>query len=344
MSKNDFQTDLKKHFLETIQTWRFWEKDESLALCVSGGVDSIVMLHAILDLPKNIRPKPVVFHFDHALRGKQSAGEALFVKKICAKWSVPFYADKAKLKDWKYKNNLHERARTMRYEYFFKQAVQLGIKKILTAHQANDQAETFLMHWIQGAGLKGLSGIPFVREHVWKEGLESGQKFSLVRPLLLSSRQSIEAYAKTHRLKYCKDPSNRDSKYLRTRLRRLILEIQKENPQFIERAAKNSLTLQEDERWLNEATEAAFYEGVERLGENWGCSHVFFQGLPRALQTRLIQKIVYEICEESLSFDRIVSMIRFLETSEKERVQKTFMLPGVRLKKEKTFFVFIKSE
>lgn len=334
MSESSLKTDFKNNLLENLKIWSFWEKDEPLALCVSGGVDSIVMLHVILDLPKNQRPQPVVFHFDHSLRGQQSASEALFVQKTCEKWSVSFYGEKAPR--WKSKNNLHARARKLRYEFFFQKASELGIKKILTAHQANDQAETFLMHWIQGAGLRGLSGIPLKREYVWQK---NGQKFSLVRPLLLSSRSSIEEYAKTHCLKYCKDPSNEDSKYLRTRLRRLISQIQKENPQFIERAAKNSLTLQEDEHWLDQSCEGLFYEKIERVGESWECKRQFFHELPRALRGRLLQKIVHEICGESLSFERIVSMIRFLETGSDEKI---FLLPGVILKKEKNVLIFMK--
>ncbi|QQR80775.1 MAG: tRNA lysidine(34) synthetase TilS [Deltaproteobacteria bacterium] len=210
----------------------------------------------------------------------------------------------------------------------------MGVKKLATAHQANDQAETFLMHWIQGSGLKGLSGIPISRDYVYQQ-----KHFTLLRPLILATREEILSYAQKEKLKFFKDPSNTDQKYLRTRLRRLVGQLEKENLNFIERTAKNALLLQADESFLNEKVEELFYEGVDIVGGQWQCPFVFFQEVPRSLQYRLLQKIIHEISGEALSFDRIVAMLRFLETKDSE---KAFSLSGLSLRKEKTHFYFSK--
>ncbi len=304
----------------------------------------MVLLHLTLTLPKSIRPRISVFHFDHGLRGRQSKAEGDGVESFCREHRVDFHRGRAAT--WKHKKNLHDRARRLRYEFFFSQAATLGIAKIATAHQADDQVETSLIHWIQGAGLKGLAGIPLSRDYR-DESSGKTRIFQLIRPLIFLTRREIADYAKSKKLKFFRDPSNKDRRYLRSRVRSLVNALEKENPQFIERTAKNTYLLQEDEAFLEQTTERLFYEGVDIIGGtqsgSWGCRFDFFRDLPRALQYRILQKIIREIGGETLSFDRIVTMLKFLETSlDPSGKEKTFSLPGMILRKEKSRFYFSK--
>ncbi len=314
-------------FRESVRRLSLFRDREPLLVAVSGGIDSVSLLHLILHLPERERPPVTVAHFNHRLRGRQSDEEARFVQKLCTAWKVPFREGKAP--PWRALNNLEARARDLRYRFLKQTAARLGISTIVTAHQADDQAETFLIRWLQGAGLKGLSGILPLRE---REG------FRFIRPLLQVSRGEIQAYASFHRLDYRNDPTNEGDRFLRGRIRKVLKGLGRENPRLTATAAMNALLLQEDELFLEHLTESLFHRLAERQGDRLQVSLKGYLLIPRALRWRLIQRMAADLIGPSAALPS-AAVLKIDELLQQKDPMGCLDLPkGLRL--EKKYVVF----
>lgn len=189
-----------------------------LVLCaVSGGLDSVSLLHFLCGLSKQENFRLTAAHYNHRLRGEASEGDAHFVEELCAEWGIPCVAGEgdvaaeAEEHGW----SIEEAARNCRYAFLEAAADALGADRIATAHHAEDNAETVLLQLIRGSGSDGLGGIAPVRGR-------------LIRPFLTVSRSEIEAYAKDNRLPHREDESNRDPAFTRNRLRREVIPLLQE--------------------------------------------------------------------------------------------------------------------
>ena len=166
----------------------------SRVLCaVSGGADSVCMLHALLSLGD---VTCVCAHFDHGLR-PDSAGDAAFVAGLCERWGVELITERGDAGKYAAENRLSTEtaARELRYAFLRRAAADCGAELIATAHNRNDNAETVLLHLARGAGLRGLTGIPERRDNV-------------VRPLLRVSREEILSYLDERGIPHVEDPTN----------------------------------------------------------------------------------------------------------------------------------------
>lgn len=181
---------------------------------VSGGADSVGMLHLLWRLQKEISFQLGVVHVDHGLRAE--AGEdAAFVERLCVQWELPFFLRKVDMPGYaaQYKVSLEEAGRILRYQAFDQVLAEFqgeDVGKIAVAHNAEDRAETMLFHMFRGSGLKGLGSIRPIRE-------------SVIRPLLTVSRTEIEAYLDACGLIYREDATNGEDTYARNRIRHHIL-------------------------------------------------------------------------------------------------------------------------
>ncbi len=318
---------LPEKFTKTIKRWNLFGPGDRLVVTVSGGIDSVTLLHLFLHLPPSLQPYIVVAHYNHHLRGKQSDEEASFVKDLCQEWKVPFYGGEAPL--WKTKSNLHDRARRLRYDFFKKVARQAGTGKIVTAHQADDQAETFLIRWLQGAGLKGLSAISLKRDE---------DDFTFIRPLLFASRSEIHDYAVSRDLPFREDPSNVSENYLRSRVRKWLQFFRSENPNLGERTSLNSIFLQADQGYLDSLTESLFKEKIVESEGGYEGQVKVYKGLPEALRYRLIQRIIREIKSPRAAFPA-EAVLKIDELLLHPSHRKHYDLPErIGLKKEKGMY------
>lgn len=171
----------------------------------------------------------------------------------------------------------------MRYRFLEKTARKFGIRKIVTAHHADDQAETFLIRWLQGAGLKGLGGMGLSRK--------AAGDLDILRPLLLTRRAEIGRYARDHRIAYREDPTNRSDLFLRGRIRRLLAGIKKENPNLGVRTSTNSIFLRADESFLDLIAREIFGRISERGRRRVRVGLIPYCSLPDAVRYRILQKI-----------------------------------------------------
>jgi tRNA(Ile)-lysidine synthase len=204
-----------------------------LAIALSGGLDSVVLLDSICRLhqaqtTKSAKrvgqeiptPQIVAFHIHHGLQ-KAADEWLLFCEALAKKYKIGFDFRLLHIDTKLNPGNIEARARAARYEALTELCVYHGIEDLLLAHHQNDQAETVLLQLMRGAGVAGLSGMPESR--MLATSKEQASSITLWRPLLHLRREELEAYAREHQLKWIEDPSNRSSKYRRNAVRKSIL-------------------------------------------------------------------------------------------------------------------------
>ena len=182
------------------------EKDDRILVALSGGPDSVFLLHFLNKYSKKFKISLSALHINHGLRGKAALADEHFCKKLTKKSGIRFYSVKRDVKALarKLKISTEEAGRLIRYEEFEKFSAKEGFSKIATAHIADDNAETVLLNLIKGTGLNGISGIPFSRGKI-------------IRPLLVLTKEEITQYLKFYKIDYRTDLTNLKSEYERNR-------------------------------------------------------------------------------------------------------------------------------
>lgn len=192
------------------------EPSAPVLLAISGGRDSVALLHLLLEAGfTNL----ILCHLNHALRGKESDGDAAFVKRLAKKHALQceIETENVSVLAKKQRLSLETAAREARHAFLLRMAEKHDTWVVFVAHHAEDQAETIVANLCRGSGLSGLAGMSVVQR------LDSG--LHLVRPLLQARRGDIDAYLKSKRLKFREDSSNTSSKHRRNRLRHEVLPL-----------------------------------------------------------------------------------------------------------------------
>jgi tRNA(Ile)-lysidine synthase len=216
---------------------------KTLLVGVSGGADSVCLLHCLLELSKSQGFTVKALHFNHKLRGAESDRDEAFTQELCNKLGVELFTGSADVRAWsvKHKTGIEEAARKLRYDFFEETADKISADntcRLATAHNAEDNIETILLNLCRGAGLNGLTGIPPVR------GI-------FIRPLLTVSRGEIEAYLTEKGLSHITDSTNSDTVYTRNRLRHEVVPVLKGiNPRLTDTIANTVRLLTADNDYL----------------------------------------------------------------------------------------------
>jgi tRNA(Ile)-lysidine synthase len=231
-----------------INKHRLLTEGDTVIVAVSGGADSVALLD-ILASRDDLQLHLVVAHLNHALRGAESEGDEAFVQRLAAGYGLPLEVcriDVSRLAR-EQRLSLEEAGRISRYRFFDEVAAKHGARVIVTAHHADDQAETVLMRLLRGSGASGLRAmVP-----------NSGR--NIIRPLLEVSRAEIEGYLLQRGLPFRTDSTNNDTGILRNRIRHeLIPFLESYNPRVRERLAATATALARDEEVLEMVTDAAF--------------------------------------------------------------------------------------
>ncbi|MDE0198764.1 MAG: tRNA lysidine(34) synthetase TilS [Caldilineaceae bacterium] len=206
-----------------------------VVVAVSGGADSMALLHLLARLRTDWKLDLVVAHLDHSIR-PESADDAMFVGEMARRWTLPFETTRLPLGALNQKGNMEATARRLRYRFLAQVAERQQVEgrpvDVAVAHTANDQAETVLMNLIRGSGVHGLAGMRAVRPFLFQDEPVPGVR--VVRPLLDVSRSEIIEYLREHDIPWREDPSNQDRTLVRNRVRHEILpRLQELNPQII---------------------------------------------------------------------------------------------------------------
>tara|TARA_R100000935_G_C2822930_1_gene160707 strand:+ start:270 stop:1583 length:1314 start_codon:yes stop_codon:yes gene_type:complete len=222
---------MEKAFKNLIKSNFPFLSTSKVLVAVSGGVDSVVLAH----LCNNAKINFSIAHCNFNLRGEESDGDEAFLLDLADALDVEVFTESFDTKA--YANDagisIQMAARELRYNWFHQLSAALNFDYILTAHHINDDLETFLINFIRGTGLEGLTGIQTENEKV-------------VRPLLNFSRKEIEAFALENKIQWQEDSSNASSKYLRNKIRREIIPLMEEiNPQLLDSFAQTQSHLKE---------------------------------------------------------------------------------------------------
>lgn len=243
---------------------------------LSGGADSVSLLHALRELSAELGFTVAAVHIDHGLRGAESDGDMRFCVELCEKLGIPLELRRLDIAGIKAKHeSVEECARRARYQAF---SEVVGNDILATAHNLNDNAETVLMNLMRGTGIKGLCGIPPKRGNI-------------IRPLIRCSRAEVEEYCRLNDLTYVTDSTNLSDEYTRNRIRHILLpEMLKINPSLPETIRRMTETLRSDRDYLEGLADAA----LESSARGRGYAAAELAELPLPIKSRAVSKILSE--------------------------------------------------
>jgi tRNA(Ile)-lysidine synthase len=205
---------------------------EKLLVAVSGGPDSVCLLHILRKLQKELDIELHVAHLNHQLRGAESDADAEYVKSLANRLGIPAAVESCDVMAYRsqHRLSLEEAAREVRYSFLAHTAAETGAVRVAVGHTADDHVETIIMHLLRGSGTRGLRGLLPVNN--WRS---AGYNLIIVRPLLELTREETTAYCRRHRLSPRADTSNLSTEPFRNRIRQQLLpQLQSYNPQVAE--------------------------------------------------------------------------------------------------------------
>jgi len=242
---------LQKRVLRFIREHGIVTEPGPLVAGVSGGPDSVCLLHILHNLSKTLGINLHVAHLNHTLRGAESDADADYAASLAHELNIPVTIESRDVKAYQKKRRLtlEEAAREVRYTFLAEVARSAGAKTVAVGHTADDQVETILMHLIRGSGLTGLRGMPPLGE--WP--LPNGAGLRIARPLLEVSQSETEAYCSEHRLAPRSDSSNLLPDQLRNRVRSELIPLLREyNPDFEQALQRTARTAAADMDYIKE--------------------------------------------------------------------------------------------
>ncbi len=192
-----------------------------ILLALSGGADSVALLHVLRELGPRLRLRLAAAHLNHRLRGAESDRDEDFVRGLCAELGVELVVERARGLDPR-ASNLEERARRARYEFLARAACRLGASHVATAHHADDQAETVMLRLLRGSGAAGLGAMAPVGPLRWAAEAQP-RASTLIRPMLRIRREEIRAWLDARGARFVRDSSNEHPGFLRNRVRNELL-------------------------------------------------------------------------------------------------------------------------
>ena len=267
---------------EIIPRYNMLSADDRVGVAVSGGADSVVLLHIFHRLAARLRVRPVVLHVNHHLRGRESDEDEEFVRTLAESLGLPVFVEDARPGV----GNLEQEVRNLRRQFFFRLIHQdHAVERVALGHTRNDQAETILFRLVRGSGLTGLAGMRIMTP----EGL--------IRPFLHSSREEVRKWAEAEGLSWREDSSNADLRFARNRIRHDVMpELARHfNPQVeLALAGTAELAAAEEDYWEKEI-EPVYAEITKRTRLGWVLAVSALKTRHLAVQRRLIRRAASEL-------------------------------------------------
>lgn len=323
---------LKEEVLKTIETYNLIEKNDKIVIGVSGGPDSICLLHVLYGLKEKLGIEIVVAHVNHMLRDVADL-ETEYVQSFCKKLGIECYVKKADILEISktQKKGTEEVGRQVRYDFFDEVAKKTNSNKIATAHNSNDRAETVILNILRGSGLSGLKGIEPIRDNKY------------IRPLINTDRQDIENYCNDNKLEPKYDKTNNENIYTRNKVRNTVIPyIKKEfNPNIIKTINRLSSLATEENEYLQAITKQEFENLLIEKTENIILDLHKFNSLNLVIKRRLLLYTINEVLHttngiEKVNIDDIIKLC-------KNNIGNKYLMPikeiKVYVKKGKIYFI-----
>lgn len=261
---------------KAIKTHNMLVAEDNVIVALSGGADSVALLHTLLSLKDLFKLNIMAAHINHNLRGEEADRDESFVRKLCKDNNVKLFVKSIDInkiaKDQKISTELC--GRNERYNYFKELSVKYSAK-IATAHTASDNAETVLFNLTRGSGLKGMTGIQPVRDYI-------------IRPLICCTRQDIEEYCKENNLQFVTDSSNLTDDYTRNKIRHNVIPSLKEINSDIDNTILRTSCLFDD---INDYISQQVEISISQAKTDYGYNAEFLSELHPALKNSVIHRI-----------------------------------------------------
>lgn len=284
---------MKAKVLNFIKDNKLLNFGDSVICAVSGGADSVCMLHILTELKEELSLKLYVAHLNHCLRGKDADRDEKFVENLSKCYGLPFYSKKVDVNalSQNLKLSCEEAGRKARYDFFNELKSTLKADKIATAHNADDNIETVLMRLVRGTDLKGLSGIPTFND------------LDVIRPVLCLKRQEIEEYIKCKGLDFVTDKTNFENDFSRNKMRNIVIPALKKefNESFADVFLNEIENFNEANEYIEKNVDSIFEKiaNIHRGYISYDISSLINQD--KYIAKRLIKKAVYELTEKSIT-------------------------------------------
>ena len=320
----------------TINKYNLIENKDRIVVGVSGGPDSICLLHVLNGLKEKLDIEIFVAHINHMIR-EEADEETEYVKDFCKKLEIECFVKKIDVEKIakEEKKGTEETGRRIRYDFFDEVAKKVRANKIATAHNSNDKAETVLLNIIRGSGTSGLKGIEPKREGRY------------IRPLLETTREDIEEYCLKNKLHPKIDKTNEESIYRRNKIRNdLIPYIQKEfNPNIINTINRLSEVVSEESEYIEKITQGTYRNiRIENTNEQIILDLKKFNDLELVIKRRVILYTISKVVGntigvEKVNIDEIIKLCN-------NNIGNKYLTPTknikILVKNNKIFFISIK--
>ena len=314
------QPPLEQRVLQFIREHRLVSSQHELLVAVSGGPDSVCLLHILATLQEELGIRLHVAHLNHQLRGVDAEADAEYVADLARQLGIPATIEKRDVKAYQAQQriSLEEAGREVRYTFLAQVAKSIGSNQVAVGHTSDDHIETILMHLIRGTGTRGLRGLqPSSR---WQS---SGNSLTIIRPLLPLSRQETADYCHHHQLMPRTDASNLSLSPLRNRIRHQLLPLLRSyNPRVAEALLRTARIAGDDLAFLDSESARLWGELAQRQENTIVLDKGRFLELPSALQRYLLR----------MSIEKLLGNLKDIETRHIEEIMDALAKPaGKRL-------------
>lgn len=292
---------------------------DKVLVAVSGGADSVCLLHLLKEMQGTLPFDLSIAHMDHMARGEESTEDACFVEDLGKKLGLETFVQRVDVSKEKenLKTSFQEAGRMLRYDFLESTLKDIGGNKLALGHTADDQVETFLINLLRGSGLKGLAGMSEMRDAV-------------IRPLIDCTRGEVEAYLAEGSLNYRVDTSNASDKYLRNRIRHQLLPVLKTfNQNIASNIIETAKIIRDDDQCLTDQARSLYSEmAVPRVDiDGVELDREKFNRLPLAYQKRMVRLAIFQI-QGDLRRVTARHTQQIIELFADSRVGKQIDLPG----------------
>ena len=322
--------------LSTINKYNLIENGDKIVLGLSGGPDSVCLLHILYRLKEKLDIEVYAAHLNHQIRGIEAQKDALYITQLCENLGVTSFVKSIDVPKYCKENGLsvEEGARKLRYEMFEEIKQKTKSNKIAIGHNLNDQAETILMRIMRGTGLQGLRGIEYIRDN------------NIIRPILDIDRKDIEAYCEKYELNPRIDHTNLETIYTRNKIRLELIPYMKDNfnPNVIESIVRMSNSLKTDSDYIQGESEIKFKE-VSNLQED-ACEIDIqkYSKLHDAIKVRVLRKGIKHILGDTNFVDQ-KHIEDIMQLEDNKKIDKMITLPrGIFAYRRKNTILLINKE
>jgi tRNA(Ile)-lysidine synthase len=321
----ELMTKEEQKFLKFITDYDLINREDKILVALSGGPDSVLLLHLLKKFQKKFQLEMAAFHLNHKIRGKEADKDEAFCKKLCDSLDVELFSASEDVPSFARhkKFSKEEAGRILRYDYLTRIASENGFNKIATAHNCDDNAETILLNVIKGTGLNGLTGIPIKRGNI-------------IRPMLALSKNEILNYLKRNKIKFRVDKTNLQNENERSFLRNKIIPLIKKklNPSFDQNIFTLGLILKDFQAYIGNKITEAILSTVKNEGDTSVLNVDSLKQIEKEILGEALKRILEMETEITVGYDDVSKLILLIDKDAGKKVNLSGNYTAIRERNE----------